>query len=400
MFFPAVPAEESKPRVLIVGGEDVDARIELMHRLRRDFHLGAAGTCRALEKRFRENGFPFYYYPMSRGSTPLRDLKTLASLWLLVQRFRPALVHTFDTKVCVYGRLAARLAGAPVVVGTIPGLGSLYVDGAPGRVRRLVRGLYEKLQNLASRLADLTIFQNQEDARDFVGRKVVPACKSLVIPGSGVATELYDAAKISAADRRRVRAELGLAEDAVLATMVARVMRSKGVEEFAAAAQAVRQSHPRTAFLLVGPADEQCVDRFHPQELRHLLGPVLWPGPRGDIPAVLAASDVFVLPSFYREGIPRSLLEAASMGLPLVTTRSPGCAEVVVEGVNGFLVPVRDARALASAVARLVENPALRRRFGAESRRLAVSRFDLGVIAEQTRGVYHRLLNLQPLVYV
>src|SRR5207253_6184837 len=128
------------------------------------------------------------------------------------------------------------------------------------------------------------------------------------------------------------------------------------------------------------PADDKSIDRFSPEEIAQLRQAVNWPGARRDIPRVLAVTDVFVLPSFYPEGIPRVLLEAASMALPIVTTRSPGCVDVVEDGVNGFLVPGRDAGALAAAILRLVDQPETRRRFGAESRRRAVAQFDLAAV--------------------
>jgi len=303
---------------------------------------------------------------------------------------KPDIVHAFDTKPCVLARLAARLAGVPIIIGTLPGLGSLYVD--EGVTTRTVRALYEKLQTLACHLSDLTIFQNHEDLRFFVARGIVPAHKAIAIPGSGVRTDLFYPARISRSDRERVRAELGVKTNALLITMVSRLIRSKGVMEFAAAAQLVRQHYSQVKFLLVGPTDEESMNRFTPPELLQLTRALTWAGARSDIPAILAASDIFVLPTFYREGIPRVLLEAASMGLPIVTTDSPGCKEVVEPGVNGFLVPPRDPGALAEAILRLVEEPDLRQRFGQESRRRAVTYFDLSVIAEQIRSIYRELL--------
>ena len=122
------PSRRDRPRVLLVGSDDVDARIDLMRRLRDEFDVAAAGTAPALAARFEENGFAYHHFPLHRGSSPLRDLRTLGALCLLLGRLRPDVVHTFDTKICVYGRLAARAAGVPVVLGTIPGLGSLYSD--------------------------------------------------------------------------------------------------------------------------------------------------------------------------------------------------------------------------------------------------------------------------------
>jgi len=378
------------PLVLIVGGPDVDSRLDLMQHLRDDFCLSAAGTNLFLRAAFQQAVFAYDTYRLARGVNPFADMCTLLSLYRLFWRHRPDLVHAFDTKPCVFARIAARLANVPVVVGTLPGLGSLYVyDGVTTRV---VRAVYERLQGWASHLSDLTIFQNHEDARQFVAKRIVPEAKIAVIPGSGVHTDLLDPARVSQLEREQARAELGVSSRMLLVTMVSRLIRSKGVMEFAVAAQTVRERHLEVAFLLVGPADEESVDRLTPTELSQLARVVTWTGARKDIPAVLAASDILVLPSFYREGIPRVLLEAASMGLPIVTTDSPGCREVVEHGVNGFLVPPRDPDALAQVILHLVDEPETRERFGRASRQRAVERFDLSRIADQTRSIYRELL--------
>jgi glycosyltransferase involved in cell wall biosynthesis len=381
---------KSLPRVLIVGSEDVNARIELMCRLADSYSFAAAGTARALGRSFAQCGFRYHYYPMRRALGPISDLYAVVALWRLMSRCRPHIVHAFDTKPGVYGCLAARLAGVPVVIGTVTGLGSLYADddSAP----RLVRGVYERLQRLTSSQADLTIFQNWEDRKEFVSRRIVPGAKAALIPGSGVATDALDPFQISEAQRRQVRAALGVPAGSLLVTMVSRVIRSKGVEEFVEAARTVQQELPGSHFLLVGPADKDSVDSFSPPELAEFADVVNWAGPRNDIPHVLAASDLFVLPSYLREGIPRVLLEAASMGLPLITTTAPGCNEVVEEGVNGSLVPPRNPAALSRAILNLLGSPDQRRRFGRASRERAVERFDLSVIAARTHALYQQLL--------
>ena len=384
------------PRVLLIGGEDVDARIELMQSLADEFTLAAAGTSRALAERFTAKGFQYFYYPLGRGSDPFRDAYALRGLWRVLRHYRPHIVHTFDTKPCVYGRLLARLARVPTIVGTVPGLGSLCVNngqGEEGLKRRLLRGIYERLQHVASWSADLTIFQNRDSAREFVSRGIVPLAKATIISGSGVRTELFDPARISNAEQRQTRKELGVSGDALLVTMISRVIRSKGVEEFVTAAKDVRSRASGTHFLLVGPADDKSIDRFSAEETAQLQQAVHWTGARRDIPRILAATDIFVLPSFYPEGIPRVLLEAASMALPIVTTRSPGCVDVVEDGVNGLLVPVRDGAAVSAALLRLVKDPDLCARFGQESRRRAVALFDLSRVAGRTREIYRALLN-------
>jgi glycosyltransferase involved in cell wall biosynthesis len=378
------------PKVLIIGGEDVDARIELMRGLAGAYTPAAAGTSAAAAAAFARAGFPYFGYPLSGGVDPLTDARALCSLWRVLRAFRPRIVHAFDTKPGVYGCLAAALAGVPAVVGTVTGLGSLYSDD--GRGRRAVRAVYENLQRCASHLSDRTIFQNQQDLQEFIARRVVSPGKGVLIPGSGVRTDLLDPARFTEEDRRQVRASLGIPPGAPLVTMVARVLRTKGVAEFVAAARDVRQQLPEARFLLVGPHDADSADRFTAAELEDFARVVQLPGSRRDVPRVLSATDVFVLPSFLREGIPRALLEAASMGLPLVTTDSPGCNDVVEDGVNGFLVPLRDPAALGRAILRLLANPELRRSFGRCSRRRAVSQFDLAVIVEQTQEVYRQLL--------
>jgi len=388
-----------RPTVMLVGGPDVDSRIELMRELGGDFDLVAVGTAAEQQSVFHEAGFAYQIYPLNRRVNPYADLRTVLFLTRLFRRYRPDILHAFDTKPCVVARLAARLAGVPVVVGTLPGLGSLYANG--GIAIQATRVIYEQLQRIACHLSDLTIFQNHEDALEFVDRRIVPSARSSVIPGSGVSTDLFDPAKVSESDRQRVRAELGVPADALLITMVSRLIRSKGVVEFSAAANQVQENHPKVKFLIIGPEDHESLDRLTPSELAQITQVVAWPGVRKDIRAVLAASDIFVLPSFLREGIPRALLEAASLGLPIVTTDSPGCNQVVEHGVNGFLVPVRDPVTLAQAIAHLIAEPEMRRRFGRASRRRAVAHFDLPKIASQIRSIYRELLagkGLLPLI--
>jgi len=384
------PLPPPPPKVVFVGGPDVDARLELMHCLSASATMSALGSRPGLRERFRAEGFAYAPYLLSRRVNPVVDLVTLGQLTLLFRRLRPQIVHAFDTKPGVWGCLAARLAGVPVVVGTLTGLGALYASDRLGT--RVARGIYQALQALTCRLSDLTVFQNPDDARQFIASGVVPSGKAMVIPGSGVSTEAFDPASVSEADRNRVRRELGVQPEDTVVTMISRVIRSKGVLEFMAAALDAATHSPRVRWVLVGPEDHEAADRLTAAELARLKRTVTWAGPRQDIPAVLAATDIFALPSAYREGVPRVLVEAASMGLPIVTTDSPGCNAVVEDGVNGFLIPAHDPRALGQAIGRLVADPELRHRFGAASRRRAVEGFSLSRVADLTSSVYRRLL--------
>jgi glycosyltransferase involved in cell wall biosynthesis len=381
------------PKVVLVGGIDVDARIELMRCLSNDFELSALGSLEALYESFSKEGFKYSTYNLGRGANPLQDIITIIQLFFIFRKQKPQLVHTFDTKPCVWARIAARLAGVPVVMGTLPGLGSLY--GNDSLFNSLVRAVYEKLQQYACHISDLTMFQNSDDAHQFIDAGVVPAKKVIIVPGSGVATERFSPEQVPEAKRKTLRAELGLRSDEIVVTMVSRLIRSKGVLEFATAARNIRCQYPDVRFLLVGPVDNDSMDRLNPAEIEQVKQSVTWTGPRRDIPEILAMSNIFVLPSTYREGIPRVLLEAASMGLPIVTTNSPGCNEVVENGFNGYLVPAHDPNALSQAIERLVKQPELRTIFGHFSRQLALERFDLTVIAEQIREAYQQKLASQ-----
>jgi glycosyltransferase involved in cell wall biosynthesis len=377
-------------RLLVVGGEDVHRRIDLLRLLSNSFVITAAGSSRQLQDRFSEAGFDYYYYPLSRGISPFSDLASVFRLFQLIRRLRPHVVHTFGTKPSVWGRLAARLAGTPVVVGTLPGLGSLYVGGGPGR--RLLRAVYGTLQWICCRISDATVFQNADDARELERAGIIPSAKSVIVPGSGIRTDVFDPSRVSASERNRLRDELGVGSNTIVVTMVSRLIRSKGVAEFARAAQMLKLDSEDVAFVLVGPDDQQSVERLTARELAMVRESVRWLGERSDVRVILAASDVAVLPSFYREGIPRVLLEAAAMALPIISTRSPGCKEVVQEGVNGILVEARSPEALAAAIERLVSDSDLRRQLGATSRSRCIERFDISVVVQQTEALYCRLL--------
>lgn len=384
--------EHSGPnrRVLIVGGDDVHKRIDLMTALSDRFRFAAAGSDVRRADAFVEAGFPFIYFPMDRGTNPVNDARSYLFLRRVMKRLQPDIVHAFATKPAVWGRLAGRSAGVPVVIGTLPGLGSLY--STHDLRTRIVRWLYEPLQRRACHASDLTVFQNERDLRQFIDGGVAPAQRSAIISGSGVRTDELDPALANIQAVRALRRDVNARDGDVVVTMISRIIRSKGVLEFARAAQLLRETHPNARFVLVGPDDQNSLDRLSERELEEVTDSVQWLGERSDVRAIYGASDIFVLPSLYREGVPRVLLEAASMGLPLVSTLNPGCEAVVDDGRNGYLVEAGDAEALAKKIGALVGQPMLRKRFAHESREIAVRRFDLTVVVEETAAHYERLL--------
>jgi len=374
--------------VCLVGGPDVDARQGLMRHLQSSFDIWAAGTASSLSESFAQEGLRYRAYGMSRGVNPLLDVQAVRQLIRIFRSERPDVVHAFDTKPCVWARLAASAAGVPVVVGTLPGLGSLYADPV-GRAR-VVRLAYQPLQTIACRISDLTIFQNEDDASEFVRRRMVAPERVAVIPGSGVDTSAY-VPRTGPADAGE-RLALGLPAEGMLVVMVSRLLRSKGVLEYAATARMVHEVDPAIHFVLVGATDAESVDPLTRNEIKEVAASVWWLGRRTDVKEILRLADIFAFPSFYREGVPRVLLEAASTGLPLVAADVPGSRDVVADGVNGYLVPSRDVGAMSEAVLRLAASPDLRRSFGERSRELALTRFDLAAVAARTETLYRSLL--------
>ena len=332
-------------------------------------------------QKLRELGLRWEPVPMDRRSlNPLSELVLLWYLVRLLRREKPALVHGFTIKCAVYGSLAARLARVPARINAVAGMG--YVFTSNDAKARLLRPMVRALMHAAldGRNARL-ILQNPDDVALFERAGFVDRAHIRLIPGSGVDCSRFVArAPDDGASPLRV----------LLAT---RLLWDKGVEEFVAAARQLRGEGRAIRFLLAGDPDPGNPAAVPEANVRawQAEGVVEWLGHVDDMPALLASVDVVVLPS-YREGLPKTLIEAAACALPLVTTDVPGCREVVDDGVNGLLVPPRDVDALAQAIARLHDDPALAVRLGAAARAKALSRFDESIVIADTVGVYRELL--------
>jgi glycosyltransferase involved in cell wall biosynthesis/ribosomal protein S18 acetylase RimI-like enzyme len=320
----------------------------------------------------------------TRSWDPAADARAFAELVSILRRERFDLVHTHNPKPGVLGRMAARVAGVPVVVNTVHGLYATRTDRLARKMAVLA------LESLAARLSDLELYQSEEDlawARR-IGL-VRPGRNELL--GNGTDLSTFDPAAVSAEGVAALRAELGIPEEALVVGTVGRLVAEKGYRELFAAARKVRAGRPEVRFVALGAHEPNKADAIAPGEVRAAARDVIFAGWRDDLPAFLASVDVFVLAS-WREGMPRSAIEAAAMGKPLVLTDIRGCREVVRDGVEGLLVPPRNPVRLAGAIERLLSDPSLRARLGAAARARARERFDERRVTDTIVDRYQVLL--------
>jgi glycosyltransferase involved in cell wall biosynthesis/ribosomal protein S18 acetylase RimI-like enzyme len=322
----------------------------------------------------------------TRSWNPSADLQALAELVGLLRRERFDLLHTHNPKPGVIGRVAARLAGVPTVVNTVHGLYATPDD----RLRKQVAVL--GLEWLAARCSDLELYQSEEDLRWARRIRLVPARRAELL-GNGTDLERFTPELVRPERVAALRAELGIAEDALVVGTVGRLVAEKGYRDLFAAARSVRQADPRVRFLAVGAPDLDKADAITEAELAGAAGDVVVTGWRDDVRDLLAVMDVFVLAS-WREGMPRSAIEAAAMARPLVLTDIRGCREVARHEQEALLVPARDPAALAAAVLRLVGDPGLRERLAAAARDRALERFSEAAVSARVAGHYRRLLGV------
>ncbi|KAF1695316.1 glycosyltransferase family 4 protein [Pseudoxanthomonas koreensis] len=343
--------------------------------------------------KLRGLGLRWEAVPMDRRSlNPLREAAVLAHLWRLFRHERPDLVHGFTIKCAVYGSLAARLAGVPARVNAVTGMG--YVFTSEDAKARALRPLVRTLMRAALDGRDVRlILQNPDDVAVFERARLVAPEHIRLIPGSGVDCARF-APKRGQGD---FPIETGIPPGPFSAgpfrvLLPARLLWDKGVAEFVEAARQLHGEGRAIEFLLAGDPDPGNPAAVPEATVRGWVeqGVVRWLGHVDDMPALFDSVDVVALPS-YREGLPKGLIEAGASGKALVTTDVPGCREVVSDGVDGLLVPVRDAAALAAAIARLHDDPALGRRLGDAARERALAEFDERIVIERTLAVYREL---------
>jgi glycosyltransferase involved in cell wall biosynthesis len=331
-------------------------------------------------QRLIDAGLVWHELPLSRsGLNPFVEARTFWQLYRLYRRVKPDIVDHLSSKPVLYGTLAARIARVPAAVSLIAGLGHVFAVGSPVVLRVLVSLFYRiSLRHPRMRV----IVESREHRRLFVEeRKWIRADECLIAHAGGVDAEVY------APHARDADAEVSV-------MLAARMLYTKGVGEFVDAARILKQRGLKARFVLIGEPDPanrasiplETLQRWHDEAVVTFLGR------SENMPAVFAATDIVCLPTYYGEGVPKFLIEAGACALPAVTTDWPGCREIVEDGVNGILVPVRDPEAIADAIERLARNRALREEMGRRGREHVLARYSTAGVIDTTLRMYGELL--------
>lgn len=342
----------------------VHFRWDFMKRLVQAGHeVIAIGPYNDCDCDFESIGVQYKVIPLKNtGINPLYDTYTIYYLIKLLKRIKPDIVACFAIKPVLYGSFAARLANVNQVYLTITGLGYVFI-GTSLR-KRILLSFVKCLYKLALGISKKVFFENRDDLFLFTSSKLLKEeKKGVIINGSGVNLESFPFVSYKSGP--------------LTFLLVARLIKDKGIEEFVEASRILKSKYPKISCKIVGPFDENPTVISKAKVTQWVSeGVIEYLGETNDVRPYLAEASVFVLPS-YREGTSKAVLEAMAMGLPVITTDAPGCRETVLTNVNGFLVPVKSVEALAEAMEKFVLNPGLVKMMGAESRELAVQKYDV-----------------------
>jgi len=347
--------------------------------LKEGYQVTIVSTDTGKSKEIQSFGLQFIDLPMSRSSQKVvKEIKVIGFLFSLYRKYKPDIIHHVGLKTILYGTIASKLTRMKGVVNAISGLGIYFSTDNSSSFSNRVIGILRfshKQKNL------FVIFQNEEDKALFLNNGIIKETQAYKIKGSGV--DLNDFYYVPEPNTSIIR---------ILFT--ARMIREKGVFELIEAANSLRNKYcNKIRFILCGGIDDN-PQAISEKELTELCDGdyIQWLGYRTDIKELLIDSHIVALPSYYKEGIPKSLIEACAIGRPIVTTDSTGCRDTVVDGYNGFLVPIKNSIAMAEKLAILIENKTLRLQMGNNSRKLAEKEFSIKNVVEKHLEIYNKLL--------
>jgi glycosyltransferase involved in cell wall biosynthesis len=344
------------------------------------YSIGISAHCGEKRAMLESAGFTLYPHNISRsGTNPFIELRNLLAMVNMFRDSQPDIIHLIALKPIVIGAIAARIYGKAQVVCAPIGMGYLFSSN-DRKARFLQPVIRFMLRRILSFRHTHVIIENDEDCESLVSGRFVKKSKIQVIKGAGVNLSLYKATPENL--------------DTQIVTMFARVLRDKGVLDFVESAKIVHHEFPNAIFQLVGDCDPGNPTSFSETEVRswETVGAIKWLGYRTDVPELLAASNIVCLPS-YREGLPKTLIEACAAQRAIVATDVTGCREVVSHGSNGLLVPVRNPEKLAEAILQLLGDQVQRTTFAKNGRLRAETEFSSPIVIEQTLAVYKKVLS-------
>ena len=355
------------------------------------FAVSASG---AWNGRIEAGGAKFVEWKLSRsGRNPFSELGSVLRLTRILRRIKPDIVQNFHTKPNIYAPVAARLARVPLTVSTVTGLGYTFVE-RPGLGGRLAKRLNLGMYSFSNRLANEVAFQNPDDLDLLRANRGLKEAKGRFIPGgSGVEVDAYHPGAQASSKSLELRRSLGISPNAFVVLFAGRLQLDKGLVEFVEAAKSIREKRQDIVFVMVGAPDPGNKRSLPDSTLAQWQteGDVILMGRREDVPDLMAMANTVAAPTFYREGLPRTLLEAAASGLPLIGTDMPGVREAISNGVNGILIPPKDSEALATAVEELADDHAKCERYGSASLKRARNEFDHRRVVGEYIKLYEEL---------
>ena len=326
-------------------------------------------------------GFIYHQVAMSRrGKSPLAELNVIYSLTKLFKQIKPDLVHLVTIKPYLYGGIAARLAGVPAVISAVAGLGILFSQKSV-RAKLLRSFLYPVYSLAFGHKNQVVIFQNTNDRDLLINWGIVGQKKSVLIRGAGADLKQYPF--------------FDEPNDVPIVSFASRLLLDKGVGEFVEASKILQSRNVSAEFWLIGGPDFGNVNSVTLEQLDQWqkAGLVKYFGHRSDIATLFSKSNIVTLPSYYGEGLPKVLIEAAACGRVVVTTHHPGCRDAIESNKTGLLIPIKDALALADAIEYLIDNPSVRKRMGKAGRDLAEKEFSIEKIVDDHMKIYRNILD-------
>ena len=334
-------------------------------------------TAEDLKKIEKLGATPITYTLNRGGLNPLADMIATYQLSKKIKAINPDLVFSYFSKPVIFGTLAAKLAQVPRVIGMLEGLGYTFTEQLEGLSKKtqLIKKIQVFLYKIALPQLDQLIFLNPDDPKDLLEKYAINVKNVEVLGGIGLNLDHYKYSENFNSN--------------ISFIFIARLLAEKGIHDYIKAAKIVKEKYPSVKFTVLGAIDKEALGSLKEEELESLVKTniIKYPGHVSNVSEWIEKSSVFVLPSYYREGVPRSTQEAMAIGRAVITTDVPGCRETVVDGVNGFLVPKWNPEALAKKMIYFIEHPEQARLMGAESYKIAVEKFD----AEK---VNQRLVNI------